>query len=167
MIVPDLRGFSQSDKHLQDPAIAYSAAAQARSVLGLLDELGVANPVIAGYDIGSRITQTIANTASARLRSIVICPPLPGAGQRVLSPDAQREYWYQSFHSTTGSLIFSAAPCCAYCRGSVTSYLWRRLKCSSRQSMARSGDQSSAGVGVRLRATSPGCGEPIDRARGV
>lgn len=25
-------------------------------------------------------------------------PPLPGAGDRVLAPDAQREYWYQAFH---------------------------------------------------------------------
>jgi pimeloyl-ACP methyl ester carboxylesterase len=98
VIVPEIRGFGQSDKHLQDPAIAYSAAAQARSVLGLIDDLGLANPVIAAYDIGSRITQTIASTASDRFRGIVLCPPLPGAGQRVLNPDGQREYWYQSFH---------------------------------------------------------------------
>jgi pimeloyl-ACP methyl ester carboxylesterase len=29
VIVPDLRGFGESDKHLVDPAVAYSAAAQA------------------------------------------------------------------------------------------------------------------------------------------
>ena len=98
VIVPDLRGFGESDKHLVDPSVAYSAAAQARSVLGLIDELGLESPVIAGYDIGSRIAQTMARTAPGRLRAIVVCPPLPGVGNRVLSASAQREFWYQSFH---------------------------------------------------------------------
>ena len=98
VIVPDLRGFGESDKHVEDPAFAYSAAAQARSVLGLIDELGLAAPLIAGYDVGSRITQAIARAAPGRLRAIVLCPPLPGVGQRVLSPEAQREFWYQAFH---------------------------------------------------------------------
>jgi pimeloyl-ACP methyl ester carboxylesterase len=98
VVVPDLRGFGESDKHLQDPLTAYSAAAQARSVLGLIDELGLVQAVIAGYDIGSRIAQTIAQTAPDRVRAIVITPPVPGAGARVLSADAQREYWYQALH---------------------------------------------------------------------
>src|SRR5207249_10216553 len=72
--------------------------AQARSVLALIEELGLDSPVVAGYDVGSRITQTIARTAPDRLRAIVVCPPLPGVGDRVLSPSAQREFWYQSFH---------------------------------------------------------------------
>lgn len=98
VIVPDLRGFGESDRHLLDPTVAYSAAAQARSVLGLIEELGLDNPMVAGYDIGSRITQTMARTAPDRLRAIVLCPPLPGVGTRVLSASAQREFWYQSFH---------------------------------------------------------------------
>ena len=98
VIVPDLRGFGDSDKHVEEPGIAYSAAAQARSIIGLIDELGLRAPVVAGYDIGSRITQAIARVAPRRLRGMVICPPLPGVGQRVLSPGAQREFWYQPFH---------------------------------------------------------------------
>jgi pimeloyl-ACP methyl ester carboxylesterase len=82
VVVPDLRGFGASDKHPAAPADAYSAAAQARSVLGLLDELGLRAAVLAGYDIGSRVAQT-----------------LPGAGERVQSAAAQREYWYQPFHA--------------------------------------------------------------------
>ena len=54
--------------------------------------------MIAGYDIGSRITQTIAREAPGRIRAIVICPPVPGAGRRVLDADLQREFWYQHFH---------------------------------------------------------------------
>ena len=99
VIVPDLRGFGASDKHPEAPAAAYSAAAQARSVVGLLDELGLQAPVLAGYDIGSRIAQAVARAAPDRARALVLSPPLPGAGQRVLTADAQREFWYQPFHS--------------------------------------------------------------------
>jgi pimeloyl-ACP methyl ester carboxylesterase len=98
VVVPDLRGFGASDKHPAPPAEAYSAAAQARSVLGLVDELDLANPVLAGYDIGSRIAQAAARAAPERVRALVISPPLPGGGRRVLEPEAQREFWYQPFH---------------------------------------------------------------------
>jgi pimeloyl-ACP methyl ester carboxylesterase len=99
LVVPDLRGFGASDKHPAAAAEAYSAAAQARSVLGLLDELGLAAAVLAGYDIGSRIAQAAARAAPERVRALVISPPLPGAGERVLTAEAQREFWYQPFHN--------------------------------------------------------------------
>lgn len=98
VVLPDLRGFGDSDKHLLDPAIAYSAAAQARSVVALIEELGLRGVVIAGYDIGSRIAQTIAADRPDLLRALVIAPPLPGIGARILGPAAQREFWYQAFH---------------------------------------------------------------------
>jgi pimeloyl-ACP methyl ester carboxylesterase len=99
VVVPDLRGFGGSDKHPAPPADAYSATAQARSVLGLLDELGLNTPVLAGYDIGSRIAQALARAAPDRVRALVVAPPLPGAGRRVLTAEAQREFWYQPFHA--------------------------------------------------------------------
>jgi pimeloyl-ACP methyl ester carboxylesterase len=99
VVVPDLRGFGASDKHPAPPAEAYAAPAQARSVLGLVDELGLADPVLAGYDIGSRIAQAAARAAPDRVRALVISPPLPGGGRRVLEPEAQREFWYQPFHN--------------------------------------------------------------------
>jgi pimeloyl-ACP methyl ester carboxylesterase len=98
VITVDLRGFGESDKHPSPPRDAYSAAAQARSIAGLITELDLRSPVLAGYDVGSRIAQATANLDSARCRSLVIAPPLPGPGDRVLSPDAQREFWYQAFH---------------------------------------------------------------------
>ncbi len=54
VIVPDLRGFGESDKHEADPAGQYNAIAQARSVVGLIGELGLQRAVIAGYDIHRR-----------------------------------------------------------------------------------------------------------------
>ncbi len=107
VIVPDLRGFGASDRHLADPASAYSAAAQARSVLALIEELGLTGVVIAGYDIGSRIAQTVAAGRPGLLRGLVVAPPLPGIGARILDAAAQREFWYQSFHQldVAGQLI--------------------------------------------------------------
>ena len=99
VIVPDLRGFGESDKHEADPARQYNATAQARSVIGLIDELALGRPVIAGYDIGSRIAQAIARDRPDLVRALVIAPPLPGIGDRILAPRAQREFWYQAFHN--------------------------------------------------------------------
>ena len=98
VVVPDLRGFGESDKHPAPPAEAYSAAAQARSVVGLIDELGLPPAVVAGYDVGSRVAQAVAQAFPERVRALVVSPPLPGAGDRVLAPDAEREFWYQAFH---------------------------------------------------------------------
>ncbi len=54
VVVPDLRGFGESDKHDVDPAEQYGVGGQARSVIGLIEDLGLDRPVIGGYDIGSR-----------------------------------------------------------------------------------------------------------------
>jgi len=99
VIVPDLRGFGESDKHAADPAAQYSAAAQARSLIGLIGELALGPVVLAGYDIGSRIAQAIARNRPDLVRALVIAPPLPGIGDRILTPQAQREFWYQAFHN--------------------------------------------------------------------
>jgi pimeloyl-ACP methyl ester carboxylesterase len=99
VIVPDLRGFGESDKHIADPAREYNAAAQARSIAGLIGELGLGQVVLAGYDIGSRIAQAVAKDRPELVRALVIAPPLPGIGDRILAPQAQREFWYQAFHN--------------------------------------------------------------------
>jgi pimeloyl-ACP methyl ester carboxylesterase len=97
VVVPDLRGFGASDKGAPG-ADAYAAAGQAASVRGLMGELGLASVVLAGYDVGSRVAQQIARETPDLVRALVLAPPLPGAGQRVLSEGAVREFWYQSFH---------------------------------------------------------------------
>ena len=99
VIVPDLRGFGESDKHPADPARQYSAAAQARSIAGLIGELALGPVVIAGYDIGSRVAQAVARDRPELVRALVVAPPLPGIGDRILAPQAQREFWYQAFHN--------------------------------------------------------------------
>lgn len=98
VVVPDLRGFGASEKHDRDPAEQYSAAAQARSLTALLDELGLSGVVVAGYDVGSRVGQQIAADRPDLLRALVVTPPAPGVGRRILGEDPVREFWYQSFH---------------------------------------------------------------------
>ncbi len=95
---PDLRGFGESDSHDRPPAEDYPAAGQARSIAGLLAELGLDRPVLAGYDVGSRVAQAVARFYPERVRALVVTPPVPGVGKRVFSPEAQREFWYQAFH---------------------------------------------------------------------
>src|SRR5215467_1816234 len=62
VIVPDLRGFGDSydPANADAPLEAYTGEGQAASVLDLIDELGLEQPVISGYDIGSRVAQSIA-----------------------------------------------------------------------------------------------------------
>jgi pimeloyl-ACP methyl ester carboxylesterase len=95
VITPDLRGFGGSDRHDRPPTEAYSADAQASSILGLIEELNVDRPVLVGYDVGSRVARAIATSHAAAIRALVLAPPMPGAGERILHTD---EYWYQPFH---------------------------------------------------------------------
>ena len=98
LVLPDLRGFGDSDRHRGRPAADYAAPAQAASVRALVAELGLERPVLVGYDVGGRVAQAIAREAPAQIRGLVLSPPIPGIGDRVLSAGAQREFWYQPFH---------------------------------------------------------------------
>jgi len=98
LVVPDLRGFGESGRPAEAPASAYAAPAQAASVRALAVELGLERAVLVGYDVGSRVAQEIARTAPAEVRGMVLAPPMPGIGDRILSAGAVREFWYQPFH---------------------------------------------------------------------
>jgi len=98
VIVPDLRGFGESDRHADARPSAYGADAQAASIRSLLSELGIRSAVFVGYDIGSRVAQTVARHDPDAVKALVLSPPLPGVGDRVLTAEAQREFWYQPFH---------------------------------------------------------------------
>ncbi|MFC7647208.1 alpha/beta fold hydrolase [Streptosporangium lutulentum] len=101
VVVPDLRGFGESDKHLADPREQYGAAGQARSVIGLIEELRLDRPVLGGYDVGSRVAQRVASERPDLICGLALSPPLPGVAERVFGERAQREFWYQAFHQLT------------------------------------------------------------------
>jgi pimeloyl-ACP methyl ester carboxylesterase len=98
VITVDLRGFGASDKLAPEVVGQYGATAQARGIIGLLRELAIERVVLAGYDIGSRVAQAVAGVRPDLVTALVVAPPLPGAGNRVLTPGTQREFWYQAFH---------------------------------------------------------------------
>jgi pimeloyl-ACP methyl ester carboxylesterase len=98
-IALDFRGFGASAKPDWPVQTAYSQEAQARNVLALLDQVGAERIILVGYDIGSRVAQSLARLAPERVRALVLMAPVyPGYGTRPLEPEAQRERWYQHFH---------------------------------------------------------------------
>lgn len=106
VVIPDLRGFSGSDRHLdREPDRYYSPSAQASSVAALITELRLDRPVIGGYDIGSRVAQTLAHDHPELVGSLALSPPLPGSGRRVLDPEVAPETWYQYFHRSPLSTL--------------------------------------------------------------
>jgi pimeloyl-ACP methyl ester carboxylesterase len=99
VIAPDLRGFGKSDKH-RSAAEAYSRDGQARAMIALLEELHLTNVVVCGYDIGAFTAQTVARMRPDLVKSLVLCPPVPGAGTRMLDNAALREFWHATLYQT-------------------------------------------------------------------
>jgi pimeloyl-ACP methyl ester carboxylesterase len=98
VVIPDLRGFGASDKHKADAQQIYSEQGQARAVIALMEELRIGGAVLCGYDVGSYTAQTVARLRPDLVRGLVVSPPLPGAGKRILELKAVKEFWYTSFH---------------------------------------------------------------------
>ena len=101
VIVPDLRGFGESDKYQADAEEIYSGRCQANGVIALLEELAIKGAVIGGYDVGSFVAQTVARIRPDLVRALVVSPPLPGAGKRVLELKEAKEFWCATFHQLT------------------------------------------------------------------
>jgi len=100
VIAPDFRGFGASDKPDLPPAEAYTPHVLAADMRALLDHLGIESVVVAGYDIGATIAQTLARTAPTRVRALALFnPPYPGIGPRRFEPAVQAEAWYQHLHA--------------------------------------------------------------------
>ena len=124
VVVPDLRGFGDSDRPPLDPDTNYGATAQARSVAGLIEELNLDSPVVAAYDIGSRIAQTLVADRPDLVGALALSPPLPGLGRRILDPDVVPERWYVFFHrSPVSPLLIDGRPEAVR---AYLEYLWTR-----------------------------------------
>lgn len=99
-IVPDLRGYGASDKHLEGATAEYSRDGQVKAVIALLDELEVQDAILVGYDIGGFVVQTIANARPDLVAALVLAPPLPGVGKRILEVAPINEFWHATFFRT-------------------------------------------------------------------
>ncbi len=98
VVVPDLRGFGETTAPADAPPTEFGAEGQARSVIALIEAVADGPVVLGGYDVGSRTSQALARARPDLVRGLVVSPPVPGVGSRILAPDPVREFWYQSFH---------------------------------------------------------------------
>lgn len=96
LIAPDLLGFGAA--FVPGQPVDARAETHSDAIIALIRERDLDRPVIAGYDIGSRIAQTIARRAPELIRGIVISPGYPGVAPYALAPEIQPAYWYQHFH---------------------------------------------------------------------
>jgi pimeloyl-ACP methyl ester carboxylesterase len=101
VVVPDLRGFGKSDKHLKDVGNAYALSGQVDGVIALIDELGIGNAILCGYDVGSFTVQTIAVKRPDLAESLVIAPPTMGVGRRILEEKAVNAFLHAILYKTT------------------------------------------------------------------
>ena len=115
LLAVDLRGRGQSDK----PATGYSMAKHAADILGLMDNLGLAELILAGHSFGGLLTCYLAANFPQRVRKCIVMdsgflhpsvkeiikPSLDRLGQRISSWEAYRDgvknaaYW-QGFWDT-------------------------------------------------------------------
>lgn len=95
LIVPDLRGFGDSDK----PAGAFGPQDHSADLVALLDALAVGRVGVVGHDVGGAVMQALARNAPDRLAGLMFFNFVyPGIGLRMGSPDRLNEIWYQSFN---------------------------------------------------------------------
>ena len=98
VVIPDMRGFGQSDR--PDGVDAYSLLNAVADVTGLLDELGIEAAHVVGHDWGAAVGWLTAMFQPGRVRRLVaVSVPHP------LAPPTlrQREMaWYQLFFQFEG-----------------------------------------------------------------
>ena len=91
VIVPDLRGYGQSDKPTD--VDAYSLFLLAGDVLGVLDELGVERAHVVGHDWGAAIAWALSMFAPERVDHLaVLSVGHPGTFLRTL--EQREKSWY-------------------------------------------------------------------------
>ena len=80
VIVPDLRGYGESDAPPDDAAHeAYSKRRMARDVTGLMDALGIARAHVIGHDRGARVAYRLALDHPERVDRLGIVEIVPTA----------------------------------------------------------------------------------------
>ncbi|MEI6001962.1 alpha/beta hydrolase [Paraburkholderia bengalensis] len=110
-IVPDLRGFGLSDKQLEHGSDAFSRDGQVKAVIALMDELQLTDAILVGYDIGGFTVQGIARKRPDLVAALVLAPPIPGVGRRILEVSPVNEFWHATFFRTAlVEQVFDANP---------------------------------------------------------
>ena len=93
VIVPDLRGFGDSDR----PSRGYDKTTLARDVLAVLDTMGVTEFDVLAHDFGCQIGYRMATLARERVRSMVVIEGLLPGIETSAFPDPTR-FWFYTFN---------------------------------------------------------------------
>jgi pimeloyl-ACP methyl ester carboxylesterase len=102
VIAIDLPGFGESDKP-HPTRYPYSLAALGRTVIGLLDRLGVARAAVIGHSMGGGVAIDVAAQAPDRIWALVpSCaaayePPLPPEAALILAPKVGRTLFLRGY----------------------------------------------------------------------
>jgi len=99
VIVPDMRGYGETDKPDLPPEEGYTDKVFAEDLRALVEHLGFDKVSIVSHDFGSVWTQRFARTHPDLVDKLVFFQPVyPGIGARFFAPDRLSEIWYIFFH---------------------------------------------------------------------
>ncbi len=94
VIVPDLRGFGDTEKPMKVPEVATYAT----DLKMLADHLGLDRFGVVTHDVGASVLQNFARHWPERLTGLFLFNGnYPGVGARWAEADHLKEIWYQSF----------------------------------------------------------------------
>ncbi len=99
VIVPDLRGFGQTEKPVLPDPPSRLVQTLVDDLHALADGLGLKQFGIVSHDVAANIVQVYARQHPERIQGLFFfnCP-YPGIGKRWAEADTLNEIWYQSFH---------------------------------------------------------------------
>jgi pimeloyl-ACP methyl ester carboxylesterase len=123
-IVPYLRGFGPTRFISTDTMRSGEQAAIGSDLLELLDALGIADAILAGFDWGARAACVVTALWPQRVRGLVSCcgyqiQDIASSGQPA-DPESERRFWYQYYFHTERGRAGLARNRDALCR-----LLWR------------------------------------------
>ena len=97
LLVPDLRGFGESDK----PSGPFGPAQHAADMAALIEALGVAPVGIVAHDVGASVAQELARLRPDLVRALFFFNLVyPGIGARFTTPDHLRFVWHTYFNQS-------------------------------------------------------------------
>ena len=104
VIVPYLRGYGSTRFLSADTPRNAQPSAMAVDAIALMDALGIASAIVAGFDWGARTANIMATLWPQRCRAIVsVSGYLIGNSQSAatpLPPEAEHQWWYQFYFAT-------------------------------------------------------------------
>jgi pimeloyl-ACP methyl ester carboxylesterase len=95
VVVPDLRGFGQSDKPQE--VEAYAIGAIVSDVEAILDQLGIEQAAVVGHDWGAVVAWSLASLAPERVARLVVMSVGHLATRRYATLEDREKAWYQLF----------------------------------------------------------------------